>query len=415
MAARSDTRQSVPKIPIKINETFLPLYDLETRYIENIGGRRSGKSVAISQLLTRRALEYPRRKVVCLRKVGRTLRFSVWPRLKSAVDEAVGLGRCRQNKTEMTLLLPGGSEFLCIGADDPEKLKSIEGVTDYWFEEATEFDERDLDTADAGLSTPAAWPNQIWLTHNPIPKIPGHEHWLERRFLRRELPIGKVVVDGSTAVLRTTYRQNAFCPPEVREVLEGYRETNPDLYRMWALGEFTTVEGVILDGWDIVNKVPSGVPFLGYGLDFGYANDPAALVAIWEHNDELYVREDLYSTGLTNQDIAERMGDLGISRSDIIRADSAEPKSIEEIKRLGFTVVPSLKGPDYKRAAANWLKSKRIHFIEGSTNLIREASTWSWDRDRHGNVLPRPADGDDHTIDAMIYGSYRKSRRWRPL
>jgi len=130
------------------------------------------------------------------------------------------------------------------------------------------------------------------------------------------------------------------------------------------------------------------------------------MVKVWIHRDDLYVQEVLYETGLTNQALGIRMREGGVTAYDVIRADSAEPKSIEEIKQQGFTCTPCRKSPDYKRAAAQWLQSKSIYIVRGSTNLIREASTWSWERDKHGNQLPKPADGEDHTIDALIYGAY---------
>ncbi len=408
-------KQSTPRV--KINKIYLDLYTYAVlihaaiRYVCIYGGRRSGKSWATSQLLVRKALEH-KRKIVCMRKVARTLRLSVFPRILAALDESIGLKYCNVNKSDLVITLPNGSVFLFVGADDPEKLKSLEGATDYWLEEATEFSEADLDTIDAGLSGAVDPECQVWMTFNPIPHIPGHLHWIQRRFdLAKADKIADIKQTGSIVKLRTTYKQNAFCPEAVKEVLEGYKKKNPDLYKMWALGEFVTAEGCILTNWSIIDKVPDGVPFDGYGLDFGYSNDPAALIAIWQHHDDLYLREDLYETGLTNTSLGHRMKEMGITHNDVIRADSAEPKSIAELKDAGFTVIPSDKGPDYKRAAAQWLRSKNIYIISGSTNLIREAASWSWDRDKHGNQLPKPADGDDHTVDATIYGAYRRTKQ----
>ena len=397
--------------PIRINRIYHEQYDVRTRYNVIYGSRRSGKSVGVSQLLVRRAIEYGPRKIVAMRKVARTLRLSVWPRLKKAVDESIGLRNCGWNKTEMTITLPNGSEFICVGADDPEKLKSLEDVTDIWMEETTEFDEGDMNTVDAGMSATVDFLCQIWLTFNPVPRVPGAQHWIEKRFLSVEHKLGVPVVNDNTLVLRTWYKQNAFCPQEVIDVLEGYKTTNPSLYRMWALGEFTTLEGAILSDIDVIKRVPEWAEFVGYGLDFGYANDPAALVAIWVRNDDLYLREEMYSPGMTNQAIASYMRELGVDRSAIIRGDAAEPKSIAEICEEGFTAISGWKGPDYKRAAARWLQSKHLHVVEGSTNLLRELSTWSWSTDKHGNILPKPADGDDHTVDATIYGIYN-GKRW---
>lgn len=392
---------------MKINKCYWNLSKYTERYIVVYGGRRSGKSFGVSQLLAVRAGLY-KRQIVVMRKVARTIRLSVFPRMISALQDA-GIP-IEVNKSDMVIKLFNGSQFWFVGADDPEKLKSLEGATDYWLEEAPEFDEQDFNVIDAGLSAPCDPPPQIFLTFNPIPQIPGHQHWLQRRFLPSDIPIAQPIIHDNIVVLRTTYKQNTFCPEETKKVLEGYKQKHPDLYRMWALGEFVTMEGAILDDWDTVDKVPDGVQVVGYGLDFGFANDPATVVKVYKHNDDFYVDELLYETGLTNQALGLRMKQMGISHNDIIRADSAEPKSIAELKEMGFTVLPSEKSPDYKRAAAQWLRSKHLHLINGSTNLIREIASWSWDRDKHGNQLPKPADGDDHTVDALIYAVYKKER-----
>lgn len=349
-----------------------------------------------------------------MRKVARTIRLSVWPRMVDALGEIINIRHCDVNKSDKEITLPNGSQVVFIGADDPQKLKSIEGVTDYWLEEATEFDKEDFNTIDAGLSADVAPACQIWLTFNPIPNIPGFLHWIQRRWLEVEHKLGEVAINDSSAVLRTYYKHNAFCPQRTIDVLEGYKKSNPKLYQMWALGEFATLEGVILDGnWDIVKEVPEGIPFVGYGMDFGFADDPAAVIAAWKHNNEVWLKEIVHSTGLTNPELSAVMMEQGVrKRKDEIIADSAEPKSIKDLRDMGWLVYPCKKSRDYKSAAANYLRSLKIHIIEGSFNLIREVSTWSWKRDHKGNKLPLPADGNDHGIDATIYRIYRHTAMW---
>jgi phage terminase large subunit len=391
---------------VRINAAYEDLYYRTERRIITWGGRRSGKSWAVSQLLVRRALEFAPRRILILRKVNMTSKYSTWPRIQAAVSEVVPLQYCKVNKSELSITLPNGSVFFCLGLDDSEKLKSMEGVTDVWWEEATEFTEMDYDTVDAGLSAISDWPNQHWMTFNPLPRIPGHQHWIEKRFLNRTVKTGQIdiVPELETVILHTTFLHNAMCPLDVVRTLKSYKDTNPNLYKLWAEGLFSEVEGVILTGWEVVDSVPEGVPFYGYGLDFGYANDPAALVAVWMKKDEIYVQEMVYSTGLINSDLAEEMKKLKIS--GVIKADCAEPKSIDELRRFGFNVHPSQKGADYKRYAAQWLQGRKLKIIQGSANLIKEAASWSWERTRQGNILPRPADGNDHLIDALIYATW---------
>ncbi len=395
--------------PVRINSAYEPLYDIDARYIHGYGGRNSGKSYAVSQLLTRKGCEYTDRKILVMRKYATSIRLSVWARIKLAIDEAIGLSHCQVNKSTFEIYLPTGSMFVFLGADDPQKLKSLEGITDIWLEEANEFDEIDFNTLDAGLRAIVEPQCQIWFTYNPIPVIPGTMHWLQEVFLQVEHKLGEIALNNRSAVLRTWYKNNAFCPKVVKDIIEGYKETNPELYRMWGLGEFTILEGVILDGnWDIVKAVPKAIPLLGYGLDFGFANDPAAVVKVHQRKNEIWLEEKIYSTGLTNPELSIVMKEVGIRKNtDGILADNAEPKSIKELRNLGWLVLPCKKGADYKRAAAQFLRSLTIHIVQGSTNLVKEISTWSWKRDKQRKILPIVADGNDHLIDALIYRVYQ--------
>ncbi len=403
----------MPRKPVRINAAFAPLYDVDARYIHNYGGRNSGKSVGSSQLLSRKVIEYAKRKIAVMRKYATTLRLSVWARVQEALDEAIGLEYCDINKSNLEITLPNKSKFVFLGADDPQKLKSLEGITDFWLEEANEFDEIDFDTINAGLRANVIPQCQIWFSYNPIPTIPGSMHWIQEAFLQVEHELSKIVVHNRTAVLRSWYKDNAFCPPIVKEILEGYKESNPELYKMWALGEFTTLEGVILSNWDIVEKVPKNIPLLGYGLDFGFANDPAAVVKVHKRRNEVWLEEKIYSTDLTNPELSTVMTEVGLRRGvDEINGYNAETKSIRELRNLKWIVLPCKKGADYKRAAAQYLKSLKIHVIQGSTNLVKEISTWSWKRDKQRKMLPIVEDGNDHLMDATIYRIYRGVTRF---
>lgn len=391
-----------------INRVYLPVYSLKKRYIILYGSRRSGKSVFASQALARRAMECPRRNIVVMRKYATTIRLSVWARMLAAIEEVIPLSECYLNKSDRIIRLPNGSSFNFVGADDPEKLKSIEGVTEYWLEEATEFTEEDFNTIDAGMSTDCDPAPQIWLTFNPVPIVPGYMIWVQERFLQIEHKLGKIAVGDNYAVLRTYYKHNKYCPEMSKQVLEMYRQTNPDLWKMWGLGEFTALRGAILKNWDVVKDVPDGIPLVGYGEDFGFAEDPAAVVKVWKHRDHVWIQQKVYASGLTNPELSEAMEYAGMRKGiDDIVADSAEPKTIAELKNYGWNVRPSEKGRDYKRAAALYLMGLHIHVLEDSPAVKKECATWSWKMDKEGHVLPVVADGNDHTIDALIYRIFR--------
>ena len=354
------------------------------------------------------------RHVIVMRKVAETIRLTVWERWLAAVDEGPGLAYCTTNKTDRRITLPNVSTIDFVGADDPQKLKSLEGITDIVMEEATEFDEIDFDTMDAGLSASCDPPPQIWLMFNPIPTMQGVQHWIQRRWLTDMPEPSIAIVRGDACILRTTYRDNYFCPEATKRLLEGFRLSNPALYKLWGLGEFTTLEGAILTDWDVVPVVPDGIECVGYGLDFGFSDDPSAVVQVWRLRNELWVKQIVYSTGLTNPVLSRVMEEAGMQkRQDWILADSADPKSIRELADMGWSIGPGEKGPDYKRAAAVYLQGLKIHALAGSTDLIRELGTWCWEVDRKSRhaekprFLPVPRDGDDHAIDALIYRVFR--------
>jgi phage terminase large subunit len=202
--------------------------------------------------------------------------------------------------------------------------------------------------------------------------------------------------------MRSTYNQNLKCPDNVKKRLEGYKKTNPNLYKLWALGEYAEMKGVIFKNWDVVSEAPAGVDCAGYGLDFGFSSDPAACVKVWINSMEIWVEGILYSTDLTNDDLYDKLkGRIG--QYDRIICDSAEPKTKEDLYRKGFKRIEGVKKrANYKAEMANILNGYKIHLIAGDMDLQREFSTWSWDEDKTGKLLPRPKDGNDHYIDAFI-------------
>jgi len=401
---------------VRINGVYQQLENVRERYMIIYGGRRSSKSWSVSQLLVRLAIENRSRHIFVLRKYATTIRLSVWARIKNALSEFGWLAFCDINKTDREIRLPNGSVFHFIGADDPEKMKSVEEATDYWLEEGTEFTEADFDTLDAGLSAPVDPPPQMWLTFNPIPEIPGYQHWIQRRWFNGLKPeLGIPVIANDACILRTWYQHNFFCPLATIRVLERYRETNPELWQMWGLGLFTRMQGAILKNWDCVDSVPAGMTHKGFGLDFGFALDPAAVVETWMKPGELWIREKVYATDLTNPELSDVMESVGMTKGESdISGDSAEPKSIQELEDLGWLISAGDKAPNYKAAAALWLKGLQIHVVGESPNLKQECAMWSWKRkakaDEDGNIsyLPVPQDGNDHCIDATIYRVFRR-------
>lgn len=395
---------------MQINEVYTQIADsnlnlrTDVRYFEVYGGRRSAKSHEVSAILGWTAYCQSGHFIPLIRKVGATLKDSIFAEYISFfktnnIPHTV-------NKTDKEITLPNGSRFRCFGLDDADKLKSLKDATIIHIEEANEITEDDFDSLDAGLS-PTNYPGRIVLTHNPVPQIPGSMHWIQKRFLQIEHEISKAIINkpANALVLRTWYKDNAFCPQETIKVLEGYKESNPEKYKLWALGEFTKLEGVVYTNWDIVKEVPEGIVHdsIGCGLDFGFSNDPAACVRVWINGNDIWLKLLVYKTGLTNDDLYNELIQSGVTKNEIVTGDSAEPKTIEDLRRRGLRGIrPVKKRANYKEDMANRIRSFAIHLIEGDTDIIREMSTYSWARDKNGKQLPKLQDGDDHALDAFI-------------
>jgi phage terminase large subunit len=310
------------------------------------------------------------------------------------------------NKSELILrfLTPKGPcEVLFYGLDDPEKIKSIKGITGEWLEEATEFTEEEFLQLDLRLREPGPLYHQIMLSFNPDEvRAP----WLKKMFFG-------ATPNPDALVHRSTIEDNPIA--EVREEygrrLEKLREQDPTYYTIYRLGEWAAREGRIFN-WDVCALPDLGFDDIFCGGDFGYSIDPAAVVRVYRRADEYWVEEVLYKTGLTNQALAVDMSAAGVGLRDFVYFDSAEPKSIAELRAVGFNVQPAEKGPDSVRVGLDFLKSLRIHIVQGSENLLREHNSYCWRKDRAtGKFLPEPVEFDDHLMDATRYAIF--THCWR--
>jgi phage terminase large subunit len=397
---------------VKLNRTYQQLLGpdgtlrKDVRYFEIYGGRRSAKSHDVDAIVGLTATIEPGHFVVGVRKVATTLKDSIFAEFKGFFrDNDIPV---QVNETDKEIRLANGSRIRCFGLDDPEKLKSLKGATIIVLEEANELSEDDFDSLDAGLS-PTNYPGRIILLHNPVPKVPGLDYWYEKRFQNIPHELSKAMINelSNALVLRTWYKDNAFCAPETIRVLEGYEKTNPTKYKLWALGESVRVDGVVFDNWDVVKQVPEGIAHdsLGVGLDFGFSNDPSAAVRIWILDNEIWVKLLVYSTGLHNEMLLNALIGAGVKEHEIVVADSARPDIIEDLHRRGLRGIKGVKKHSgYKEDVANRLRSFKIHLIDGDIDLIREFSTYAWAQDRSGKPLPKLQDGDDHGIDATLMG-----------
>ncbi len=301
----------------------------------------------------------------------------------------------RWNKTLLTYHFANGSIIEFFSADSEARLRGARRQVVY-INEANNIDFESY--YQLAIRTSEA----IYIDFNPT-----HEFWAHTEVLPEQ--------DAELIIL--TYNDNEALPDTIKRDIELNRtkaETSAywaNWWKVYGLGQVGTLQGAIYEDFEVVEGIDvSRAKFVALGLDWGFSNDPTALVAIYRQGDCLLIQELLYSTGLTNQDIADKLRSLGITRAWEIVADSAEPKSIEEIYRLGFNIKPAEKGPDSVRNGIDILKRYKLQVTKDSTNLIKELRSYTWATDKEGKNTGVPIDSFNHACDAMRYVALNKLR-----
>jgi len=301
----------------------------------------------------------------------------------------------RWNATDFRYKFANGSYIEFFSADDDSKLRGARRDRLY-------MNEANNLSFHAYTELAARTKQSVILDWNPV-----NEFWFHSELMQ----------DEDVDFLILTYKDNEACPKSARDFIEKARvkaETSEywaNWYKVYGLGQVGTLQGAIYEDFEVVEGIDvSRAKFVALGLDWGFSNDPTALVAIYRQGDCLLVQELLYATGLTNQDIADKLRSLGITRAWEIVADSAEPKSIEEIYRLGFNIKPAEKGPDSVRNGIDILKRFKLQVTKDSTNLIKELRSYTWATDKEGKNTGVPIDSFNHACDAMRYVALNKLR-----
>lgn len=380
-------------LPELTNDIYYPLYKDTSRYLVLYGGAGSGKSVfAAQKILVRILTEQPHRFLV-VRKVARTLRFSVFSLFQDLIAQWSLSPLFKINKSDMTITCTNGNQIIFAGLDDVEKLKSIAGITGIWIEEANELEERDFHQLDLRLRGPTKHYKQIILTFNPISAL----HWLKKVFFdfKKE----------NAAVVKSTYKDNKFIDSEYIKVLEDLENQDETYYKIYALGEWGVLGNLVFTNY-VIEDIPlndESYNAIYYGLDFGY-NDPSALIKIGWKDSEIYVLDEIYERHLTNTELI-KLCESRVDKRFLIIADSAEPDRIQEFKKAGFKILPCTKGKDSVKFGIDWLKRRKIHIHPSCVNTIKEIQTYKYREDKDGNVLDEPVDFNNHAMDALRYAT----------
>lgn len=390
------------RIPVEIfNEVYLPfVQDYTHRYEVYKGSAGSGKSHFVAQKLLIKCFT-SRRKVLALRKVGVTVKDSIWIMFMEQLSLFQIKDQCKINVSNFTIELPNGSMILCKGLDDPEKIKSIAGITDIFMEEATEFTIDDFSQLDFRLR--ALDDNlQIFLALNPTSK----SSWIYSKYFD---PMKNDVDPETTLIIETTYKDNAFLPDSYIKMLEDSIKGDPIRYKVYVLGEWASLGQRVYETYTIqdfdIDEVKAK-HYSYFGLDYGFVNDPTALIAVAVDNETktIYIYDEFTKKGLVNSAIAEVIKSKGYAK-EIITADAAEKKSTEEIKRCGVTRIKNaLKGADSVIYGIKKIKSFTLVVHPSCKETIVELDNYCWQKDNQtGEYIEKPVDRSNHLMDALRY------------
>lgn len=376
---------------------FVPLFTDQSRYQIIWGGAGSGKSHIVARKVLYRLLKEPiKHNFLIIRKVDRTIKRSVFTLVRNIISKWGLIDEFTINLTDKTIIYnPTGSQIMFSGLDDVEKLKSIEGVTSIWAEEATELSQEDFEQLDLRLRGNTGALKQIILTLNPI----SEQHWIKKVFF--DDPIEGVFT------LKTTYLDNAFIDDEYKMVMANKKKTNPRYYNIYALGNWGTAEGLVFSNVSqrlIRAEEISGLP-CAQGLDFGYTNDPTA----WHQSyidvtaKRIYVYDGFYEKGMSNQEIADAIKEKRAHKHKTI-ADSSEPKSIDYIKGKDVVIEGAAKGRDSVNAGIDLLLEYEIIVNAHLVEFMTEFNNYAWAIDKASNKpTNKPCDDFNHFIDALRY------------
>lgn len=406
------------KLPEVVGKGYGSFWRFKGRYRICKGGRGSKKSATTALWFIYNIMKYEDANALVVRRFFNTHKDSTFAQLKWAIRRLGVEKYWKASKSPLELTyIPTGQKILFRGMDDPASITSITVEKGHlcwvWIEEAFQItDEESFNMLDMSIrgEVPEGLFKQITMTFNPW----SEKIWLKKRFFDYKQAHPK---DEDIFTLTTNYMQNEFLGDDDRKIFEKMKTDNPRRYKIEGLGEWGIAEGLVYDNWkeldfsisEMLSKVdrfdrPVYKNF--YGLDFGFSNDPTAFMAFAANvaKKEIYIYDEFYKYRMTNDMIAKEIKDKGYEKVRI-KADSSEPKSIEEIKNHGIRRIrPAKKGPDSIRAGIQKLQDYKIFVHPRCVNTIVELSNYVWDN-KEGVVLNKPIDDYNHLMDGMRYAA----------
>lgn len=360
-------------------DVFQANRDANLDIVVNQGGTSSGKTYAIMQNLFLHAIEEPNQVITTVGQDIPNLKVGALRDAENIVDSSKLLQQyiSSYNKTDRIFHFFNGSVLEFKSYDDWQDAKS--GKRDYLF----------MNEAN-GIPKPI-WDELYFRTKKKsyLDYNPNTEFWVHSNLIGKD----------NVQLIISDHRHNTFLDQKIHDKIEAIED--PELWKVYARGLTGKLEGVIFRDYNVISNVSLDAKLIGYGLDFGYTNDPTALIAMYNQNGELVLDELIYEKRLLNVDISNRLRELNIGGTII--ADSAEPKSIAELQSYGWMVEPAKKGQDSIRQSINTLKRYKINVTQSSHNLKKELNNFKWKQNKDGKLENVPVDFLNHAIDATRY------------
>jgi len=366
---------------VKLPATYYHVKECKSKIQVHQGGTRSGKTYSILTALIELCHKNSGLVITICRKTFPALRATAMRDFFEILNKEEIYNPDLHNKSDATYQLWGNMvEFISI--DQPQKVRGRKRDV-LFINEANEInleDWRQLLLRTTG---------RVLIDYNPSDEF----HWIYDEVIPRE----------DAEFFQTTYKDNPFLPESVVMEIERFKTADENFWKVYGLGERGTAQSTIFTHWTEINQIPNEYKLLNIGLDFGYTNDPTAIVRVYTDGHGFAVDELCYATRLTNSDIAKVLRDNEVHRSDVVICDSAEPKSIDEIHAHGFNTHGARKGKDSVKNGIQFLHSRPLLITARSVNLIRELRNYKWKEDKNGKQLNEPVDNFNHAIDAMRY------------
>lgn len=383
------------------NPVFYPVLASNKRYNVLRGGAGSGKSIQVIDIILMRILSRTQYNVLVARKFGVTLKKTVFKEFQNMIDKRGFTKLFKINKSDMTMTCLNGNIIYFTGLDTPEKIKSLEStIVDIWLEEVSDFNQEDFEQLDLRLRGINQYMYQMYLSFNPI----SQDHWLKKFFYDDVAP----EIKSNLLTNFSTYKDNKFIDDKYREVMEAKKHTNPTYYDIYCLGNWGTTGKQVYTNWEVkdFNLDEKNFNLIYYGVDFGF-NDPTAMVKIGYKDQEIYIMGEIYRQGLiTNDLITLAKNQFPTIKDHWLFADSAEPDRISEIKKVLPRCQGANKAPNYKKAAIDFIKGKKIYVHPNCKEFITEIRNYCYKKSKtEERYYDEPQEFGDHLMDALIYST----------